>query len=84
MKTMKMSFFFTEIGREKDKILIFHVMFLNKDISITVAVIVLKCCMSVLHVLKCSFRGKREILYGYRGIPLQKRKVIKSLLNFHL
>ena len=51
MKTMKMSFFSTEIGREKGKILIFHVIFLNKDISITVADIILKLCISVLHIL---------------------------------
>ena len=51
MKTMKMSFFFTEIGREKGKILFFHVNFFNKDISITVADIILKLCMSVLHIL---------------------------------
>ena len=51
MKTMKMSFSFTEIGREKSKILIFHVIFLNKDIFIIVADIILKFCMSVLHML---------------------------------
>ena len=49
MKTM--SFSFTEMGREKGKILIFHVIFLNKDIFIIVADIILKFCMSVLHML---------------------------------
>ena len=51
MKTMNISFFFTEIGREKGKILIFYVIFFNKDISITVADIILKFCISVLHIL---------------------------------
>ena len=51
MKTMKISFFFTEIEREKGKVLIFHVIFLNKDISITNADIILKFCMSVFHIL---------------------------------
>ncbi len=51
MKTMKISFFFTDIGCEKEKILIFHVFFFNKDISITVADIILKFCISVLHIL---------------------------------
>ena len=51
MKTMKISFSFTEMGREKGKIMIFHVTFLNKDISIVVADIILKFCMLVLHIL---------------------------------
>ena len=51
MKTMKISFSFTEMGREKGKILIFHVIFSNKDISIIVADIILKFCMSVLYIL---------------------------------
>ena len=51
MKTIKTKFFFTEIGREKGKILIFHVIFLNNDISITFADIILKFCMLVLHIL---------------------------------
>ena len=51
MKTMNISFLFTEIGREKGKILIFHVIFFNKDISITVADIILKFCISVFHIL---------------------------------
>ena len=48
---MKIRFFFTEIGREKGKIQFFHVIFLNNDISVTVADIILKFCMSVLHIL---------------------------------
>ena len=51
MKTMKILFFFTEIEREKGEILIFHVIFLNKHISITDADIILKFCMSVLYIL---------------------------------
>ena len=51
MKTIKIRFFSTEIGREKGKILIFHVIFLNNDISITFAGIILKFCMLVLHIL---------------------------------
>ena len=51
MKTMKIPFSFTEMGREKGKILIFHVLFLNKDISIIIADIILKFCMLVLHIL---------------------------------
>ena len=50
MKTMKMSFSFTEMWREKGKILIFHVIFSNKDISIIVADIILKFCMLVLYM----------------------------------
>ena len=33
MKTMKMYFLFTKMKRGKDKIQIFHVIFLNNDIS---------------------------------------------------
>ena len=51
MKTMRISFSFTEMGREKGKILIFHVIFSNKDISIIVADIILKFCMLVLYIL---------------------------------
>ena len=51
MKTMKISFSFTEMGREKGKILIYHVIFSNKDISIIVADIILKLCMLVLYIL---------------------------------
>ena len=51
MKTMKISFFFTEIGREKGKIQILYVIFLNNDISITVTDIIMKMCMSVLYIL---------------------------------
>ena len=49
MKNMKMSFFLTEKWSEKGKIQFFHVIFLNKNISITVLDIVLKFCIPVLH-----------------------------------
>ena len=45
MKTIKIQFFFTEIGREKGKILIFLDTFFNNDIFITVVDIILKLCM---------------------------------------
>ena len=48
---MRMSFSFTEIVREIGEILIFHVIFLNKGISIIVADIILKFCIFVLHIL---------------------------------
>ena len=48
---MKISFSFTEMGREKAKIQIFHIIFLNKDISIIVVDIILKFCMLVVHIL---------------------------------
>ena len=51
MKTMKNSFSFIEMGREKSKIKIFHVIFLNKDISIIIADIILRFCILVLHIL---------------------------------
>ena len=41
MKIIKISSFFTQIRREKGKIMIFHVIFFNNDISITVLDIVL-------------------------------------------
>ena len=36
---------------KKAKFLIVHVIFLNKDISIVITDIILKCCMSVLPIL---------------------------------
>ena len=61
MKTMKMLFFFTEIGHEKRKILIFYVIYFNKDISINVGDIILKFCILVLHIL--SEGSVSQILY---------------------
>ena len=51
MKTMTILFSFTEMGLEKCKILIFHIISLNKDISIFVADIILKLCILILHIL---------------------------------
>ena len=51
IRTKKIRFFLTEIEREKEEILIFHVISLNNDISVTVADIILKFCMLVLHIL---------------------------------
>ena len=48
MKYMKIHFFFTETGHEKSKILI---IFLNKDISISVADIILRFCILILHII---------------------------------
>ena len=50
MKTIKILFFLLR-WREKGKTLIFHVIFLNNYISITIADIILKLCMVVLHIL---------------------------------
>ena len=51
MKTIKIHFFFPELGHEKGKILIFHGISLNNDISINIADIVLKLCILVLLIL---------------------------------
>ena len=51
MKTIKKYFSFTEMGREKGQILIFHVICLNNGISISVSDIILKLCVLVLHIL---------------------------------
>ena len=52
MKTIKIQFFFTEIGGEKKPNSDFFMLsFFNNDISITVADIILKFCMLVLHIL---------------------------------
>ena len=60
MKTLKIKFFFTEIWRGKGEIPIFHVIFLNSDISITVTDIILKLCMLVLHILP---KGRMSQIY---------------------
>ena len=43
-------FSFAEIGDSKSKNYIFHVIFLNKDISVTKLDIALKLCMIALHI----------------------------------
>ena len=62
MKTIKMSFSFTEIGHEKGKILISHVIFLNKDISIILADIILNFFVSSSY----PSRGKRVSDFSFR------------------
>ena len=58
MKIMNISFFVTEMGHEKDTILIVHVIFSNKDISIIITDIILKFCIlffcDLKNVLKIS------------------------------
>ena len=54
MKTIKIQFFFTEIEREKSKILIFHVFFLNND----------KCCRLYYANPSCCLR-KSEGFYDF-------------------
>ena len=43
-------FFVAQIGTSKNKNLIFHVIFLNKDISVTTLDITMKFSMTVLHI----------------------------------
>ena len=43
-------FFVAQIGTSKNKNLIFHVIFLNKDISVTTLDITMKSSMTVLHI----------------------------------
>ena len=43
-------FFVAQIGTNKNKNLIFHVIFLNKDISVTTLDITMKFAMTVLHI----------------------------------
>ena len=47
---MPMIFFVAEIGTSKDKNLIFHVIFLNKDISVTTLDITMTFSMAALHI----------------------------------
>ena len=47
---MQILFFIAEIGTSKNKNLIFHVIFLNKDISVTTLDITMKCSMTALHI----------------------------------
>ena len=85
MKTMKISFIFTEIKREKGKVLIFHVIFFNKHISITNADIILKFCMSVLHIISKGslsqffYLGPRFFLLDLQNNVL---KILKKLPDF--
>ena len=47
---MQIFFFVAEIGISKNKNLIFHVIFLNKDISVTTLDITMKFSMTALHI----------------------------------
>ena len=49
MINIQIPFFVTEIGTSKNKNLIFHVIFLNKDISVTTLDITMKFSMTALH-----------------------------------
>ena len=50
MINMQILFFVAEIGTSKNINLIFHVIFLNKDISITTLHITMKFSMTALHI----------------------------------
>ena len=50
MINMQILFFVAEIGISKYKNLIFHVIFLNKDISVTTLDITMKFSMTALHI----------------------------------
>ena len=50
MINMQILFFVAEIGISKNKNLIFHVIFLNKDISVTTLDITMKFSMTALHI----------------------------------
>ena len=47
---MPIIFFVAKIGTSKNKNLIFHVIFLNKDISVTTLDITMKFSMAALHI----------------------------------
>ena len=47
---MQILFLVAEIGTSKNKNLIFHVIFLNKDISVTKLDITMKFSMTALHI----------------------------------
>ena len=46
---MQIVSYFAEIWGSKSKSLIFYVIFLNKDISVTTLDIAMKFCMTILH-----------------------------------
>ena len=50
MINMQILFFDAEIGISKNKNLIFHVFFFNKDISVTTLDITMKFSMTALHI----------------------------------
>ena len=50
MINMQTLFFVAEIGTSKNKNQIFHVIFMNKDISVTTLDITMKFSMTALHI----------------------------------
>ena len=50
MINMQILFFVAEIGTSKNENMIFHVIFLNKDISVTTLDITMKYSMTALHI----------------------------------
>ena len=50
MINMQILFFVAEIGTSKNRNLIFHVIFFNKDISVTMLDITMKFSMTALHI----------------------------------
>ena len=50
MINMQILFFVADIGTSKNKNLIFHAIFLNKDISVTTLDITMKFSMTALHI----------------------------------
>ena len=50
MINMQILFFIAEIGTSKNKNLIIHVIFFNKDISVTTLDITMKFSMTALHI----------------------------------
>ena len=50
MINMQILFIVAEIGTSKSKNMIFHVIFLNKDISVTTLDITMKFSMTALHI----------------------------------
>ena len=50
MINMQIVIFITEIGTSKNKNLIIHVIFLNKDISVTTLDITMKFSMTAFHI----------------------------------
>ena len=60
MVNMQISFFVAEIGTSKNINLIFHVIFLNKDISVTTLDITMNFSMTALHM---NSKGKMSQIF---------------------
>ena len=61
MINMQILFFVADTGTSKNKILIFHAIFFNKDISVTTLDITMKFSMTALHI--CSEGSLSQIYY---------------------